>query len=339
MKYTVDIDGAINEIIKNNIGICPALQIRCKNKVYPYSWYYNKYIFDLYHHDLSFDKWDVGVSIARQILNDEKQFQSPLFQLLFKSFVVAEGKFIKNYIPQNSHEERLTGHLVSELENGLFILREHFEEASKEIYGENIPLDFYYADLSSNRQEKITGADLGLIFYVNLPDFPKHIRIAAIQAKKVKETSAIIDVDQLSTIMKVYNDDAYYMFYDMTSDRLSPMIRRASFILSDMKDEVDKVTASYERSQIIYRGVPLSVFLIFDMLNTSISTFQNIWEAKDRLMNPTYKKKKLWDNYNDDNNASSPSKILTISIGSLGRNEDLNDIRDLFKGDYPRLKD
>ena len=230
MKYTVDIDGAINDILKHNIGICPALQIRNEYEgMIPY-WWHNNPIVDLYHRDLSFDKWNVGAYLARQILNDEKQFSSPLFQLLFKSFVVAEGKFIKNYIPQNSHEERLTGHLVSELENGLYILRDYFEEASKAIYGEKIPLNFYYADLSSNRQEKNTGADLGFIFYVNLPDFPKHIRIAAIQAKKAKKTSATIDIDQLNKIISAYEGNAYYMFYDMTSDRLSPMIRRASAI-------------------------------------------------------------------------------------------------------------
>lgn len=331
MKYTVDIDGAINDILKNNIGICPALQIRNKYEgVIPY-WWHNNPIVDLYHHDLPFDKWNTGVSLARKMLNDETLFQSPLFQLLFKSFVVAEGKFIKNYIPQNSHEERLTGHLVSELENGLYILRNYFEEASKVIYGESIPLNFYYADLSSNRQEKNTGADLGLIFYVNLPDSPTHIRIAAIQAKKAKKTSAIIDIDQLNKIIDVYEDNAYYMFYDMTLDRLSPMIRRASAIKDKLEDE--KNTNSYGRDQIIKRGMPLSIFLIFDMLNTSLPTFQNIWEAKNCLMAPTYKKKNIWNI--DNNNVSSPSKILTISIGSLGENENFNDIRDLFKENFP----
>lgn len=327
MKYTVDIDGAINDILKHNIGICPALQIRNEYEgMIPY-WWHNNPIVDLYHRDLSFDKWNVGAYLARQILNDEKQFSSPLFQLLFKSFVVAEGNFIKNYIPQNSHEERLTGHLVSELENGLYILRDYFEEASKAIYGEKIPLNFYYADLSSNRQEKNTGADLGFIFYVNLPDFPKHIRIAAIQAKKAKKTSATIDIDQLNKIISAYEGNAYYMFYDMTSDRLSPMIRRASAIKNTLKDEKGSITDSYGRDQIVERGVPLSLFLIFDMLNASIQDdgpiFHNIWDAKYHLMAPT-------------NKENGPSKILTISIGSIGRDEDLNDIQDLFNRDYPQ---
>ena len=326
MKYTVDIDGAINDILKHNIGICPALQIRNEHVRLPF-WLRDNPIVDLYHRDLSFDKWNVGAYLARQILNDEKQFSSPLFQLLFKSFVVAEGKFIKNYIPQNSHEERLTGHLVSELENGLYILRDYFEEASKAIYGEKIPLNFYYADLSSNRQEKNTGADLGFIFYVNLPDFPKHIRIAAIQAKKAKKTSATIDIDQLNKIISAYEGNAYYMFYDMTSDRLSPMIRRASAIKNTLKDEKGSITDSYGRDQIVERGVPLSLFLIFDMLNASIQDdgpiFHNIWDAKYHLMAPT-------------NKENGPSKILTISIGSIERDEDLNDIQDLFNRDYPQ---
>ena len=329
MKYTVNIEGVINDILKNNIGIGPALEKRCHERSHT-RWPWYQPILELYDGLLPVDHWNAGPFLARLLLNESAMYPSPLYQLLFKSFVAAEGKFIKNYIPQNSHEERLTGHLVSELENGLFILHDFFEETAVSIYGKPVPLNFYYADLSSNSQEKHTGADLGIIFYVNLPDLPKHIRIAAIQAKKVGPSSAVIDAEQLDTISKAYGDEAYYMFYDM-SDRMSPMMRKAQYIKEDQGDATGGKTFSYGRNQ-INQGTPLSIFLVFEMLlaaKKENNTFKNILDAKYKLLNPTYELRRY------DGKEARPSKVLAVSIGAFGGNDDLQDIGDLFRGEFP----
>ena len=330
MKYTVDLDRIVNDILKKNIGICPALEKRGQNRPHT-RWPWYQPIIELYDGLLPVDHWNVGLFLARLLLNESALFPSPLYQLLFKSFVAAEGKFIMHYIPQNSHEERLAGHLVSELENGLFIVHDFFEETAASIYGKTVPLNFYYADLSSNRQEKHTGADLGVIFYVNLPDLPKHIRIAAIQAKKAGQTSAVIDAGQLDTISKAYGDDAYYMFYDM-SDNLSPMIRKAQDIKEDQGEAVGGNSFSYKRNGINH-GTPLSMFLVFEMLLATKgegNTFKNSWDARDRLMNPT-----SWErSYRNTNDR--PSKVLAISLGGFDNNDDLQDLQVLFRGFFPR---
>ncbi len=320
MKYSVDIDEIINELFRKNIGLVSSFE---NGHHHPMDFLWCHPIFNRYHHSLPFDEWYTSSYYAecRSLINNPIWFQSPLFQLLFKSFVAAEGKFIMNYIPQNSHEERLTGHLVSELENGLFILREYFEGTANKLYGQNVPLGFYYCDLSANNQEKYTGADLGLIFYVNLPDFPKHIRIAAIQSKKIKNSSALIDVPQLEAIIDRYNEDAYYLFYDR---EVSPLIKSATEIKKKQRNDNTHESFSYNRKDAVYEGMPLSVFLVFDMLTSFMNTegkrINSLWEAKKRLMNFERKDK--------------PSKILTISIGEI-RHEDLHNISDLFKNDFP----
>jgi len=206
MKYTVDIDSIINKMLKDNSGICPYFQ-RIGRDPWFYHRFLDSFMWDNYRNSF-------GIMMVRYLLNNQSAFMSPLYHIMFRSFVSAEQKFITNYIPQNSHEERLTGHLVSELVNSLFILQDTFERLSQKIYEQKVPVEFYYADLSSNNREKDTGSDLGLIFHVNLPDSPETFRVAAIQAKKIKKDgSATINLTQNDTLIKQYNERAYYMFY------------------------------------------------------------------------------------------------------------------------------
>ena len=116
---------------------------------------------------------DDGARIIREALNDSSYFTNELFWLLFLAFAEAEASFVRSFIPQNCHEERLTGHLVSELTASLKTIRSEFENMSVELYGEKKSLDFIYHDLSANRRERITGADLALCIHIDLPDFPQ----------------------------------------------------------------------------------------------------------------------------------------------------------------------
>lgn len=331
MKYTVDIDRIINRMLKENSGICPYFRNR--------GIYHPRLLRDLLGSDkfmCNLYRYNFGMLMARRFLNDETLFISPLYHVLFRSFVSAEQKFISNYIPQNSHEERLTGHLVSELENALFILQETFEQMSQEIYGQKVPVEFHYADLSSDNQEKYTGADLGLIFHVNLPDFPETFRVAAIQAKKMKDNGARIDIEQKKKLIEIYDGMAYYMFYDMTSEHSSPLIQNANSI-SMPDDEKEQRSYTYKKDEIVDSwdgAIPLSVFLIFDMLNTYKRTeVQSIWEAKNLLLFG-----KNGNSYSHfENRHLKPSKILTVSIGDISDiHEEYGSLSELFRSEYPK---
>ena len=187
MKFTIDFEKEINSMLKNNIGLCPYFR---KNN----SWFFEQYLdMDFFFHGLIHPKYfnkflsKNGFSYLRNLLKDERSFENPLFYLLFKAFVYAEIKFVNNYIPQNSNEERLTGHLISEIANSLSIINETFEQKAFELYQTKVDLEFHYADLSSNNKEKYTGADLGLIFHINLPDYQEKVNVAIIQSKKFED--------------------------------------------------------------------------------------------------------------------------------------------------------
>ncbi len=332
MKYTVDIDRIINKMLKENSGICPYFRNR---RIRHRGLFMDLFGGDRFMYD--FCQYNSGMLMARRFLNDKTVFISPLYHVLFRSFVSAEQKFISNYIPQNSHEERLTGHLVSELENALFILQETFEQMSQEIYGQKVHVEFHYADLSSNNQEKYTGADLGLIFHVNLPDFPETFRVAAIQAKKMKDSGAIINIEQKEQLIEMYDGMAYYMFYDMTSEHSSPLIQRANSISVPDDGKKGQSSYTYKKDEIVDSwdgAIPLSVFLIFDMLNTNKRTdVQDIWDARNLLL---FGKNEEW-NYNSNDSHFKPSKILTVSIGGVSdTHKDLGSLSDLFKNEYPK---
>ena len=324
MKFTIDFEKEINSMLKNNIGLCPYFR---KNN----SWFFEQYLdMDFFFHGLIHPKYfnkflsKNGFSYLRNLLKDERSFENPLFYLLFKAFVYAEIKFVNNYIPQNSNEERLTGHLISEIANSLSIINETFEQKAFELYQTKVDLEFHYADLSSNNKEKYTGADLGLIFHINLPDYQEKVNVAIIQSKKF-DKRASIDLAQIETLKKFAEKSGYYCFYDMNKkDRNSPLIQRANSITSRLGNDLKYKTKSLKRSDITERydgGIPLSVFLIFDMLNPdndSLKSFSNIWEAKNFI-----------DNQNRDFRLS---RVLTISVGGISNShQDLQDISRLFK--------
>ena len=325
MKYTIDFEKEINLMLKNNIGLCSYFR---KNNLQFFERYWNMdYFFHRHFHPKYFHKFlsKNGLSHLRNLLKDESSFESPLFYLLFKAFVYAEIKFITNYIPQNSHEERLTGHLISEIANSLNIINETFEQKAFELYQSKVDLEFHYADLSSNNKEKHTGADFGLIFHINLPDYQEKVNVAIIQSKKF-DKSASIDLRQIETLKKFAEESGYYCFYDMNrKDRTSPLIQKANSITSILGNDIEKMKSkSLKRNDITERydgRIPLSIFLIFDMLNPendSVKSFSNIWEAKNFI-----------DNQNRD---FQLSKVLTVSVGGISKsNQDLRNISDLFR--------
>ncbi len=328
MKYSIDFEKEINSMLKDNIGLCP--YFRKNNQRFFERYWDMEYFFHRHFHPKYFHRFfsKNGLAHLRNLLNDETAFESPLFHLLFKAFVYAEIKFISNYIPQNSHEERLTGHLISEIANSLCIISETFKQKALELYHSKVDLEFHYADLSSNNNEKYTGADLGLIFHINLPDYQEKVNVAIIQSKKFNER-ATIDLRQIEVLKKFAEESGYYCFYDMNKEeRTSPLIQRVNAITSILGDNDDKThkiqTKSLKRNDITDRhngGIPLSLFLIFDMLNPdndNIKSFSNIWQAKSFI-----------DNQNKDFRIS---RVLTVSVGGVSNsNQDLRDISKLFR--------
>jgi hypothetical protein len=184
----------------------------------------------------------------------------PLLDTVFAAFARAESRFSLRFVPQRSHEERLTGSLVSEIEAAIHLASGHFRRQAEERYREARDVDFIYYDLSrGGRLEKRTGADLGLILHVDLPDWPPLTRYAAFQAKKL-DGSAQIDSHQYDTLVSQFSDAAAYLFYDMGFSTLAPpIVIEASDLESSRKE---KPSASFSLpGDRVFGGLPLSLWL------------------------------------------------------------------------------
>ncbi len=186
----------------------------------------------------------------------------PLVDLVFEAIARAESRFSLRFVPQRSHEERLTGNLVSEIEAGIFLIRQSFMAMSKEHYGQPCEVDFPYYDLSRGGTiEKNTGADLAIVLTVDLPDLPLLVRSAAFQAKKI-HGSATIPKEQYKTLLAQFGETAEYLFYDMDHRTLLPPMVLPANKFKD-KSEKDPATESFSITlDDVDNGLPLSLWLL-----------------------------------------------------------------------------
>jgi hypothetical protein len=200
-------------------------------------------------------------------ITKENVCENPLFDLVMKALIRAEVRLISRFIPQRSHEERLTGNLVSEIDSAIFLVRTQFRQTSLELYSTEKEVDFFYYDLSrGGKLEKTTGADLGLVLVVDLPDFPYTVKSLILQAKKMDGNSAKIGRTQYETLMKHGANNCAYVFYDMALPRrCSPLVvGMERYWLKVQYDECVKQnnqSFSYHFDKASSDGHPLSLFL------------------------------------------------------------------------------
>ena len=187
---------------------------------------------------------------------------NPLIDCVFEGLARAESRFALRFVPQRSHEERLTGALLAEMEAGLFLVREAFQALSLQLYGTTLEVDFLHYDLSrGGKIEKETGGDLAVILSIDLPDMPRQLRYAAFQAKKL-DRSASIPKEQYKTLSSQFGDAAAYLFYDMSSDTgLPPMVVSATAIKRQV-DADPKTNSCTILQKDIEDGLPLSLWLL-----------------------------------------------------------------------------
>jgi hypothetical protein len=89
-------------------------------------------------------------------------FQPRCIWALFWALVKSEHQFANKFLPFWSHEERLTGHFVSQICERIDEFTVHWSS----LVGDDAKrswLDVWYADTATDNREKVTGADLGLI--------------------------------------------------------------------------------------------------------------------------------------------------------------------------------
>ena len=230
---------------------------------------------------------------------------------------------MRDYVPQNSHEERLTGHLISELAGSLAIIQRRFMREAEHLYGKPLGLQFYYADMSANRMEPHTGADFALILHLNLPDYGEHVRAIVCQAKKLG-SRARIETGQLDRLIAWADEGAYYCFYDMNVARCAPLVVKAGSVKEGLGGSPNR--HSLARQHIIEEWppgpcAPLSVFLVFRLLNMALDvgkSFTNLRAATKHV------------SQGPGGDGPGTSRILLVSLGGPSPQQDITSLAGLF---------
>ncbi len=209
---------------------------------------------------------------------------NPLFDCVFAGLARAESRFALRFVPQRSHEERLTGALLAEMEAGLFLVKDEFQALSKQRYGEALEIDFLHYDLSrGGKIEKETGGDLAIILSVDLPDMPRQLRYAAFQAKKLDQ-SASIPKEQYHTLVSQFGDAAAYLFYDMYSKTaLPPMVLPAKGMSYKIGEDPKTSSCTLSQSD-VEAGMPLSLWLLTKVAKGAVGAeAHSFYDAMDRF--------------------------------------------------------
>ena len=154
------------------------------------------------------------VRFFKDALSDPSRFDPPCLWALFWALAKAEHEFLYRFIPFWSHEERLTGHLVSQMLERIAEFASPWRALSST--GENgakSHLRFWYADIATNRQESVTGADLGLVVHAKFGSDDEFLKVMRVQAKKASSSGrAKIDLDQTAALLS-RSGLGYYLFY------------------------------------------------------------------------------------------------------------------------------
>jgi len=131
---------------------------------------------------------------------------------IFWALAKAEHEFAGRYLPFWSHEERLTGHFVSQVCERICEFEGRWSELAANDQ-KNSTLDVWYADTATGNREKDTGADLGLIVNGQYAGEGEFFKAARFQVKKVPSSgTATIDLDQTKALLRTENL-GYYLFY------------------------------------------------------------------------------------------------------------------------------
>lgn len=159
-------------------------------------------------------RWPTGNvrEFFEQLLGTPASFDPRPFWSLFWALAKAEHQFLMKHVPFWSNEERLTGHLVSQMTERIDEFGGHWTALSADAQRES-RCEIWYADTATARQEKITGADLGLVVHAKLPDKRDFFKVARFQAKKADlNGQSVIDLDQIDALTRT-DDLGYLLFY------------------------------------------------------------------------------------------------------------------------------
>lgn len=145
-------------------------------------------------------------------LTSPRVFQPRCVWALFWALVKSEHQFARRFLPFWSHEERLTGHFISQICERIDEFAVHWSSLAGDDPKRSW-LDIWYADTATANLEKVTGADLGLIVHGQYAGDEEFYKVARFQVKKVPSSNtARIDLSQTKALLQS-EGLGYYLFF------------------------------------------------------------------------------------------------------------------------------
>jgi hypothetical protein len=236
---------------------------------------------------------------------------SPMWHL-FWALTEGTQRFVSRYIKFWSHEERLTGHLITEIaraaEGGTVLFD------SSPLRGR---VTLYYADVAARSMEAKTGADFAIIVQVATEGGGETFKVARFQAKKVGPNGkARVEADQLR-VLRQTDGLGYYAFYyapDNRSRLLPPTVVPAAMI-EPPKDEKQKTLSWSARSG----ACDFATFIVFALADLGSEHGVAAQSAQEAAQVALHGRSQL----------QRPGRALVLSIGPASA----PDWRELLGGD------
>ncbi len=194
---------------------------------------------------------------------------------LFWALAKAEHEFLRRYVPFWSHEERLTGHLVSQIVERAEEFGVYWSALSSGIT-DRPECRLWYADTAAGRRERATGADLGVVVQGRFSGGAEFFKVARFQAKKLDRPGYLrVDLEQLEHLLLGENL-GYYLLYHRLADgawTLPPTVASAQGVKYGIEQQDRREKPPLERDwgqgeaylQDSYGVYDLAMFLTFGL--------------------------------------------------------------------------
>lgn len=253
------------------------------------------------------------VAFFRDVLSTPRSYDPPCIWALFWALAKAEHEFLFRFLPFWSNEERLTGHLISQVVERFVEFSSPWRALAVEKDGANSQLNFWYADTATSRREKETGADVGFVIHAKFRNRDEFLKVIRLQAKKVGPSgSADIEFGQVQALL-AKEKLGYYLFYhasDRDTWRLPPTICSAERFRDALKKHSEKGHPGRgpdkERIAVRNDGFDFASFLTFALADPSADHGRIVpspSEAVHTLMGGDYP-------------GGPPSRVMVITMGS-----------------------
>lgn len=213
----------------------------------------------------------------------------------------------------NTHEERITGFFIKELQNYFSTFEEQLTTLFKKRFDKDVFVTCTYEDIAANGPEKIWGADIGFYLKIDIPDYLIAERGILVQVKKAilnskNDAESRWDIDFKQLLVLINNSHfSVYFFIGLSDSELFIRVLPASYVW-DISNSYNPPKRSIPARNIDCMSPKFSDFFLKDFLG-------NWWGDQTRGVIDVIK---------GNNDIYGVKKIIKIEISDKEGNYDRN---------------